>query len=71
MAPVLRFILAAALSLSSVEPSFAQGYPNRPVRVVVGFPAGGPTDVIARLVAQRLSESLSGEIMLDCIAFSA
>ena len=65
MAPVLRFILAAALSLSSVEPSFAQGYPNRPVRVVVGFPAGGPTDVIARLVAQRLSEGLGQQFFVE------
>ena len=65
MAPVLRFILAAALSLLSVEPSFAQGYPNRPVRVVVGFPAGGPTDVIARLVAQRLSEGLGQQFFVE------
>ena len=51
MAPVLRVLLGAALLLSGVAPSSAQGYPNRPVRVVVGFPPGGPTDVIARIVA--------------------
>src|SRR5436189_6150076 len=59
MMPVLQGILAAVLLLlAGVAPALAQGYPNRPVRVVVGFPAGGPTDVIARLVAQRLSDSL-------------
>src|SRR3982074_2432944 len=65
MAPVLRAFLAAALSLCGVAPSLAQGYPNRPVRVVVGFPAGGPTDVIARIVAQRLSDSLGQQFFVE------
>src|SRR5436190_18063452 len=42
--PVLRGILASLLLLAGVAPALVQGYPNRPVRVVVGFPAGGPTD---------------------------
>jgi tripartite-type tricarboxylate transporter receptor subunit TctC len=67
MAPVLRVFLAAVLLLSGVAPSLAQGYPNRPVRVVVGFPPGGPTDVIARIVAQRLSESLGQQFFVENI----
>jgi tripartite-type tricarboxylate transporter receptor subunit TctC len=67
MAPVLRVCLAVGLVLSGVVPSWAQGYPNRPVRMVVGFPAGGPTDAIARLVAQKLSGSLGQQFFVENI----
>jgi tripartite-type tricarboxylate transporter receptor subunit TctC len=63
--PVLRWILAAVLVLIGAAPSMAQHYPNRPVRVVVGFPAGGPTDVIARIVAQNLSDSLGQQFYVE------
>src|SRR4030081_3648945 len=65
--PILQGILAAVLLLAGVAPSLAEGYPSRSVRVVVGFPAGGPTDVIARLVAQRLSESLGQQFFVENI----
>src|SRR5438309_7059066 len=65
--PALRWILAALLVLAGVAPCWAEGYPNRPVRVVVGFPAGGPTDVIARLVAQKLSDSLGQQFFVENI----
>jgi len=67
MMPVLHGIFAAVLLLTGISPSWAQGYPNRPVRVVVGFPAGGPTDVIARLVAQKLSDSLGQQFFVENI----
>jgi tripartite-type tricarboxylate transporter receptor subunit TctC len=65
MAAVSRVLLAAMLLLPTVTASSAQGYPTRPVRVVVGFPAGGPTDAIARIVAQKLSDHLGHQFFVE------
>jgi tripartite-type tricarboxylate transporter receptor subunit TctC len=43
----------------------AQVYPSRPIRLIVGFPAGGPTDITARLIAQWLSERLGQQIVIE------
>jgi tripartite-type tricarboxylate transporter receptor subunit TctC len=43
----------------------AQEFPSRPLRIVVPFPAGGTTDVVARLVAQRMTESLGQQVLVD------
>jgi tripartite-type tricarboxylate transporter receptor subunit TctC len=43
----------------------AQTFPNRPLRMIVGFPPGGPTDLVARLAAQHLSEKLGQQVVTD------
>ena len=43
----------------------AQAYPTRPVRIIVGFAAGGPTDIIARLIGQWLSEMLGQQFVIE------
>src|SRR5712691_3871654 len=60
-------LLAAAWLALGVVPCSAQNYPARPVRLVVGFPAGGPTDAIARIVAQKLSDKLGQQFFVENI----
>lgn len=55
---------AAAVSAVSRN-SWAQAYPTRPVRLIVGFPPGGTTDVVARLLGQWLSERLGQPFIID------
>ena len=57
MKSIARLAVALA-TLLSAGTAFAQSYPDKPVRVVVGFNAGGPTDAIARIVSDKLSASL-------------
>src|ERR1044072_9448245 len=61
----VRVFGAIVAVLLSVAATFAQGYPNKLVRVVVGFAAGGPSDVIGRIVAQKLSEALGQQFYVE------
>src|SRR6195256_6475913 len=65
MGRVWCVLLAAAWLALGVVPCSAQNYPARPVRLVVGFPAGGPTDAIARIVAQKLSDKLGQQFFVE------
>ena len=45
--------------------AFAQTYPSKPIKMIVPFPAGGTTDIVARMVAQRMSESMGQPVTVD------
>jgi tripartite-type tricarboxylate transporter receptor subunit TctC len=63
-----RFITAAIAIGLSVTCAAAQSYPIRPVTIVVPFAAGGPTDIIARIVGQHFSKSLGQQFIIENIA---
>src|SRR4051794_17180118 len=57
--------LAAAALPASARVAAAQTWPDRPVRVIVGFPAGGSVDIFARIVAQSLSEQFGQPFVIE------
>jgi tripartite-type tricarboxylate transporter receptor subunit TctC len=62
---VVRSLAACALLLAAALPASAAGYPERTVKVIVPFAAGGPTDVMARLIAQKLGERLGQQFYVE------
>lgn len=62
---MIKGIFMTLLLAGSITQLQAQTYPNRPVRIVVGFTAGGPTDIVGRLLAQQLSERFGRQFIVD------
>jgi tripartite-type tricarboxylate transporter receptor subunit TctC len=63
--PVLSVIVAIGLIAGAAGVARAQSYPDRPIKLVVPFPAGGATDTTARLVAQRLQAALGQPVVIE------
>ncbi|TWG88814.1 tripartite-type tricarboxylate transporter receptor subunit TctC [Cupriavidus gilardii J11] len=58
-------VAAGAVALASPWRAYASDYPSKPIRMVVPFPAGGPTDIVARPFAQALGEGLKQSVVVD------
>jgi tripartite-type tricarboxylate transporter receptor subunit TctC len=61
----LHLAAGSAIVIAAPHPAVAIDYPTRPVRMIVGLAAGGPTDLVARLVAQWLSEHLGNQFAVE------
>ena len=64
----LRACLLAALGLVCTGIAHAQVYPSRPITVVVPYPAGGPTDTLARILAERMKTSLGQALVIENVS---
>ena len=60
--------LAAAMSLAFAGGAQAQAYPTKPITMIVPFAAGGPTDIIARIVGDHMSKTLGQQIVIENVA---
>src|SRR5437867_11142385 len=61
---IRRDFTAFALAILGAS-AFAQSYPNRPIRLVVGFPPGGVSDVLSRAISAKLSQNLGQQVVVD------
>jgi len=63
----MKFLKPILLGLALLTPTVAaaQDFPNKPIRLVVPFPAGGPNDIIARIVGQRMGEILKQNVIIE------
>jgi len=57
--------VAAAASAQDSSTGSGPGYPARPVRLIIDFPVGGPSDVLGRTIAQKLTEALGQQVVSD------
>ncbi len=61
---MVRVMLAATACVLAL-PMHAQEYPQRPIRLVIGMPAGGTTDILGRVIAAKLAERLRQQVVVD------
>ena len=67
-AKLLALVVAGIVGLASTSMATAQGYPAHPITIIVPFPAGGPTDTLARILAQRMTVKLGQSIVIENVS---
>jgi len=63
-----RFTLAAAFAIAALASAHAQSYPTHPVTIIVPYPAGGPTDQVARQIAPKLSAKFGQQFIVESVS---
>jgi tripartite-type tricarboxylate transporter receptor subunit TctC len=64
MSKAVRFVLCCAIAVPATG-ALAQSYPTKPIRMIVAYPPGGGTDIVGRMVAQKLSENFGQTVVID------
>ncbi|MDQ0589966.1 Bug family tripartite tricarboxylate transporter substrate binding protein [Variovorax paradoxus] len=63
---IRKWLVATGLACLAIAPALAdEPYPSKPIKLVAGFPPGGPTDIIARVIAQALGKELNSTVIID------
>ena len=65
---ILPALALAALAASGLAPATAEFYPSRPITMIVPFPAGGPTDALGRIVAERMRQALGQSVVIENVS---
>src|SRR6266852_5880632 len=66
-----KFLAIAFGVLLSSANAMAQAYPSRPITIIVPFPAGGPTDTLARILADHMTTSLAQSVIVENVSGAA
>lgn len=63
--PAMRALLALCACIAAVQPSYAQPYPQKPIRLVVPYAAGGTADLLGRSLAKKMGEALRQQVVIE------
>ncbi len=65
MTKILSLVLLSAVAMIGAAPAIAQPFPSKPIKLIVPYPAGGNTDIVARIYSQKLAERLGQSVVID------
>jgi tripartite-type tricarboxylate transporter receptor subunit TctC len=65
MKQMFGLMLAVSVMVTAADASAQTPYPEKTIRIVVGFPPGGPSDIVARVLSQKFAESLGKPVVIE------